>query len=434
MSAEVKKVAVFGCGPSALSAANRLSDLGEEVTLIKPSDKEHENRSVFSTTVGYPGLAVNEFCPAPFRKNVDGLRVLTSRGTDFSTNLGDGYFMVDYPGVISYSLNRLGETDTHLESVPRRELKNIGVSQKNGVVEVKIDGGKSEFDYVVDGTGVPARIARSLDNTRSTENPLVEYVCGGWFPGHLDKDEIILIFGPSAGTSWLNNSVYKGKKGEDGLDIVYSAWGWESDFPKFVSQGERRLAILADFCLGKEGIHVTDTLPQTTFNGMIRSQPLQSIRTDVLYPVGEAAAIAKPGSGESFNRSVASGVMVADAIHADESPESVGRNFNQFLRRGDSLFYSSTLARLNHQRTGEIGKAMDDIGNMFTRQGGVKPDAVKIIEDFVIRGKISPKLIINLLSRSPNFRNFMMQSVLNQAKMNLIGEYFVKPEWCLPEI
>lgn len=435
MSKESQNIAVFGSGPSALSAADNLSRLGANVTLITSEASNPDRRSVFSTTIGYPGLAVSEFCPEEFRKNVRRIRVITTQGTDFSGNLGLGYFMVDYPGVINYTLGRL-VGNVHFENLPRDEFKSAQVSENNGVVEVLIDGGKQEFDFVVDGTGVKARLSRQADPQRKRENPLVQYVFGGWFPGRLREEELILVADPAGGTSWVNNSVYRDEFGKEGVDIVFSAWGWESDFQRFLSEAKKRLNVLASFCVGRKGIDIESLDPASTFSGMIRAQPLKRVNSNCVYPVGEAASLAKPGFGESFNRALASGQLTAKAIFDKLPPSEVYQLFQKVLRSGDNLSYGITLSRLEYQKAGDLGRVIDMVGNILSRSnnGVVNQSTMNIIEQYVIHGRIHPNLLLNLFIHSEKFREFFIKTLITHLKLSFNNDNSIKPKWVLPEI
>ncbi len=71
-----------------------------------------------------------------------------------------------------------------------------------------------------------------------------------------------------------------------------------------------------------------------------------------------------------------------------------------------------------------------------TRSILANADAGAVIDafgNFVIGGKINPKLFILLMSQSVSFRNFLIESVVNQARISLFGDGFIKPEWSLPD-
>lgn len=412
------KVAVFGGGPAAVGAIDGLSKAGMDVVQILPEEMNFSKRPVYTTSAGVYREVMDRFVPESLRRNLSKMRVITSTGTDFVVDMGENpYFLANYPGFIELwqrQFQKDPKVDTR--SHPATALKELIIQEIKGGVEVKIDGKSTNYTAVVDSSGIQRRITRRVEPKE--KDVLVEYIYAGSFPGFIDADEIILVWDETGGTSWLNTSPYIGENGEPMVDIAYSAWGWNSHFSKFTSEGPTRLAKLVEFVSKKPGIRILSPIPTHTVSGRIRSHPGSKPSSKRVFPAGEAAGVAKPKSGESFNRALLHGSMIAEAISRGETPVDV-YDKSKKLWSNDEHFFAFTLARLRHQMEATNGQMMDEIGKWFA-SGRVNGEFVKMMEMFIIEGKLAPQLIKYFVT-NPVFMKLLFETMTAHLWVKTFG-------------
>lgn len=433
MNKEGLKIALFGYGAGGISCADRLLKAGHSVTVFNPSQEPNINgRSVFSTEHGIYRDVMGEYCPDEYRLPIHNMRIITHTGTDFIVPLGSEYFMVDYPSFTDTWRASLSEhQNMHSEIHPRKTINDMLIWEDNQGVWVRLYGGYQQYDAVVDSSGVGSEHVKKVDPAYREKDFLVEYVNAGNYPGYLDSDEIILIWDETGGTSWVNPSIYKGPHGEPMIDIVYSAWGWHSHFNRFKQEANARLKHLTQLVRTQPGVHVEQLAPVQTVTGMIRSQPGPVPLASHSYAVGEAAGIAKPKSGESFNRSLLHGTVTARAIDANKNPRDVYTEIRKYWPN-DERFLSIVLARLRYQEQARHSHLMDQLGKMHKR-GIVSTAFIKAVEQFVIDGYLSPRLFM-MLSTNPSVVQLMLETVFHEVRLKIFGIQSVKRNWHLPNV
>lgn len=432
MDKERLNIALFGKGTGGIACAHSLLEAGHDVTIFTPMfSANNERRSVFSTEHGIYEDVMGVFCPVEFRKPISHIRIITHSGTDFSIPMGSEYFMVDYPSFVeSWSTILSGNAHIHDAEQPKETLRDLQVWEDAHGAYVRLNGGFQQFDALVDSSGIGGTYISRVDTAYKKERDfLVEYVYAGNYPGHLDSNELILIWDTTGGTSWVNPSIYKGPHGEPMVDIVYSAWGWRSHFSRFTQEADARLQHLAHLVSQQSGVHIDRSTQIHTVAGMIRSQPGPPPTANYSYAVGEAAGIAKPKSGESFNRSLLHGVITAAAIQTGKRPHDVYKQMRIYWPN-DEHFFSIVLARLRYQEQAQHARLMDQLGKMHAN-GTVTDHFIRGVEQFIIDGKLTPRLLMSL-SKNPSMVQLMIETAYQQVRLKIFGIHALQKNWHLP--
>lgn len=419
MSIEKREVAVFGAGLSGLSVAKGLGSRGRE-TVVFASGGEEKPRSVYSKNLA----AWPDVFPPELMKKLSVLRAITLQEVDVTVDGHGCYSVIDYPRIIRRMEAALGSS-VQVERYPLSILQMARLEEKQEGVEVKIDGSRVIFDRVIDASGPGAFASRQVEPEREPENPLVEYVYGGKYRGYLDQEAMVLIFGPAGGTCWACPSVEE----EGSLDVVFSAWGWENHFPQFLSEADKRLAVLVDFLKGKSGFQFDRVEPEVVFSGVIRASRTFRSKANFVYAVGEAAGVALPGTGDSARGAVASGRLAGETIW-DSTPAQLHRQLSS--RSGFGLFEGMTLARLPYQQRGELGQLVDIVGERIA-QGELRPVIKRAVEHFLTEGEIRPMLWPIIMGNLKILR-FLLESVLAERKYRLSKGKLPQPFDTLPKI
>lgn len=424
---ELDRTGVFGLGPGSIEPIHKLDNA--QILFKEPKGP----RSVYTTSIGHENL-FDRHVPPEFLQPMSSLRILTANGTDFTVPTGDNYYMVDYQNLISFWKKQLLDEKKPFEIIPDTvKNEDITVQENDGLVKVGIEGGYYEFESVVDATGIEAVVSTKVEKNRKNEDFIVEYVCLGTYPGVARESELSLAFGPGGGTSWANPSTEKGPNGEPVVDIAFSGWGRKSQFERLKNgEGRMRLDMLKDWIKEKEGFELHDDNPFEVSYGMIRSQKIPLPESDAVYPVGESAGAAKPLTGESFNRAMFSGMLATNAIEQDMSPHDYVLQLQKKYKGGD-IFFALTKLKLERQLRGENGITMDALHRIFNQEN-ISPSFVKSMEDFVIKGRLSPKLVFCLL-KEPFYRDYILRVAAYTSSLKLLGPERQKfPEWSFPEI
>lgn len=419
-----KEAIVFGAGPAGLVTGEKLVELGCQVTMI---DEEGalSPRSVYTTSIDTPGF---DSLSPQIRRDLESIRLLTQRGTDFRVNTGNAYFMLDYPSYVNGGREKLArQPGLRMEFLPTRQINDIRVEEVGGGIMVFIDREIRRFDFAFDCTGIGADILRQVDPARKQENFLAEYVYGAILPGSLEKDELILVFGPAGGTSWVCPSIIN----PDCLDIAFSAWGSYQDYSKrFLPTAEERLWTLIDFLKGKKGIDFQNFRPQEKFAGMIRSQPSPRPKTNYVYGLGESVGMGKPFSGDTMRRTIQAKEMLGISISNGESPKEFYKRWRRHWSQ-DRFFWSLALARLSDQKKGLLGLVADRCGQLLATKK-VDENHMKMTEDWIIRHKLSLPLL-GLFLTEPKFRNCFLGVLLKQMETLARSDYQAMLAWSLPD-
>ena len=427
-----KEIAVFGNGPGSISTADTLTNSGHRVTRIVPDASSHENRSIYTTSTGIYHEVMGTFCPHEYRKPLPTMRIYTVNGTDFSVETGSEYFMVNYPQLTEDFNTKLnGKEGITVESYSSQELRHVKVRENQTGVEVTIDGGTKQFDAAIDSTGAGRSIMAHITPEVAKRDKIAEYVYAGQYPGTLANDEMILVWDKTGATSWINPSIYTGPQGEPLLDIVYSAWGWESFFPQFLNEADHRLSHLVEFAETIPGLQLFDNQPIELTAGKILSEGLYKPETQHVYAVGEAAGVAKPKSGESFNRTILNGVVTAEAIDQNQTPLQVYDRLKK-IWPNDHHFLAFTLTRLREQHAGNTAKLMDTMVSWF-KNGSVDQNFIKQMEDYIIKGSISPALLQRFVT-NPVFLQTVVHTMLTHARIRVFGMSSFPRKWTLGNV
>lgn len=430
MAERNKNIAVFGIGPGSIDPLKRIPDargFWKEGPL--------ELRSIYTTPVGYEQL-FKDYIPADCLSPMQSMRVVTSKGADFTVPTGDNkYFMVNYPAAVQHWQSLIAANKNHIELLPKGiKGKDIKVQEVDGLIRIEIDGGRYEFDAVVDATGINAVISSQVEPKRENEDFLVEYVCFGTYKGTMKDGEMMLIIGPAGGTSWMNKSIYQTDTGEPLVDIVFSGWGWKSHFPRLLAdEGKQRLGILTKFVSQQPGISLESTTPLDLTYGMIRSQPIPNLQSTAVFPTGEAAGVAKPITGESFNRALYSGHLATDAIMKGQSPQEYQRQTRKRWS-GDDYFLALGAERIVNQRRNHLGELLGKIDD-WRRQGKFTDKQVKDMETLVINGRFPISLLtLALTDRVTLKRIFTSAANLTALKVFGFDRITDRSEWTFPPI
>ena len=419
MGKETDPVIIFGAGPAGLSSAKELAGRGAQVTLVAP-ERSPQHRSIYTFR---EGLAEH---PASLCQTLPLFRIITPE-VDL-TVAADKYGVVDYPGLLRYWRESVLDTGTQIEYFPPGVIDGIKVIDAPDEVIVLLDGATERFAVAIDCTGVHANILRQVDSRRERENPLMEYVFGGVYRGNINPEALVLVFSNTAGgISWTNPSIL----GEEFIDVVFSAWGWKRDFDRFLEEGQERLKLLVQFLMSRQGISFEDLEPNELFWGMIRSQPAPRPQTHRIYAVGEAAGMAKPQSGQSFDRAILGGAMASEALEHNCTPAQFHRQWNT-VWKGSPFFFAIALARLREQRANKVGGLVSKLDKWFSSEAGDSwlKDAG---ERFVVDNSLDWRLLIKFIS-DPDFLLYLARVNLLRLKMLVKREEPLKPFWPLPDL
>ena len=409
---ERRDIVIFGNGPSGLSSALELSKNEHNIEVIIPESPRFPH-SVYTTDKLLPADLVEKFFSTEFIKNIPYLRVLTTHGTDFRINIKNGsYFMVNYPSSLNSFQDSLSKKENvKLLQFPEKNLQNIHVTEKKDGVDVFLDGQRKKYSLAVDATGNKAEIDKIV-NPNHDNNFLSEYIYGATFKGELDYNEMILIIGPAGGTCWACPSI----EGNDFIDIVFSAYGPKKYFDDFIQSAKLRLNELIKFVSKKPGIGIYSTKPIYTYSGLIRSQPTKLPMTFNVYAVGEAAGMAKPGTGDSIQRAIESGRLLAESLNEKQTPKDFYKKWRK-LWKSDNFAFAAMLARLPYQEKGDLGKTFDLEGKILDRKNGENSERlIAQFEKYIIDGKLDYSLFIKLLS-TKEFNSVISISIIKQLEL-----------------
>jgi flavin-dependent dehydrogenase len=426
-----KEVAVFGSGPAGIAAAIELAKLGNSVTQYIPSGETPPRRSVYSTSKGPSAAAMEKYCLPEHRLPLNEMRVVTPR-TDFSVPMGGGFFMIDFPKFAQdWAWVIANDPRIKVQERTLQELLEMGIVEDDHRVEVTFTSGSQEYSAVIDATGVGQHIVRKAEKKPQENNPLVEYVYAGLYYGELKPEAMTLVWDPTGGTSWINPSVYRGPNGEPLIDIVYSAWGWNSYYPRFLKEADRRLKTLVEFAKTIPGVRLRSDVPLEVVPGRIVSHPMYETSTKLVYPVGESLYVAKPTSGESFNRSLLSGSITAQGISTGMTPQQVRERMRSMYPNDDFLF-ALTLSRLRSQLENNTGGLMDRIG-AWLRQGRANENFINDMEKFIIHGVTPPRLMMRFVT-DPLFLQATIETIIAHLRVKIFGFSSIKPYWTLADV
>lgn len=425
MSAE-KSVAVFGAGPAGISAVRSLAELGHHVTWIYP-EKYVSPRSIYTTSTEYPPL--NLLIKPEQKVGLPLLRMLNDRGADVRVKVDSNkYFMLRNQAFIN---DIVAETERdsrliHAEKLPQRVINGTEVIEGNEEATVRIDGAVKKYDEIVDATGIRATISSQVEGGRRAENFLVEYMYGARYLGHIEKPEMILVAGPAGGTSYVCPSA----DDPNSFDVVYSAWGPYKDFSTtFLQTANKRLDVLVSFLQQVPGISFTSTKKQDVYCGVIRSQATKKPKSNHVFAIGEAAGMARPTTGQSFDRSFRAGYLVAEAIDQNRAP---GAFYNTWTKLwNDAMFLSGTIARLPLQKQGTLGTTFDRLQLMAST--GKSERIMEKATAFFVDNKISADGLFYLFSDLKLLSSFLL--VLSKhVEIAIKGLENSGIEWSLPPI
>ncbi|MBN1168274.1 hypothetical protein JXA63_00130 [Candidatus Woesebacteria bacterium] len=410
----LKEIAVFGNGPAGLSSTRELANKGYSVHLYHP-DLQRVDRSVYTTDALTTKDQNVEFFPEEHIYPLPNIRILTTGGTDVRVRAGTGrYFMIDYPTILEQleiSLEQQTNVQVHTFSAPLFRESAQFTDTPDGV-EVRIDQDVRTFDAVIDATGIESRVIDKAKKGEDAENFLVEYVYGGIYLGEFEHPDLLLVFGPGGGTSWANPSIR-----ENHVDIAYSAWGPKNLHREFLLSAKPRLNELVNFLKQNKGINIRNSKPEHIFSGCIRSQPQRKPRFNHIYAIGEAAGMAKPTSGDSFQRAIVAGEVLTHSID-HQNPAQFHRHWkSQKYNKSDDFFLAAALARLPFQSRGQTGGVIDQL-QQFVNQG--RDDVIPEVENYIIEGKLSPKLLAYILTNT-SIREYFKKSLEVMSELILKG-------------
>jgi|GEM_PF-2656762 len=412
MATERKDIVIFGNGPSDLSSTLELSKQGNNIEVIT-SEQPRLPHSVYTTNKLLPVDLAEKFFSTNFIKKIPYLRVITTNGTDFRMNIKSGkYFMVNYPSSLDFLQKSLSkEKNIKFSQFPQKILNNIHVTDSENGVSVSLDGQRKKYSLAIDATGNQAEIDKIV-NPNHENNFLSEYIYGATFRGSLDYNEMILVIGPAGGTCWVSSSI----EGDDFVDVVFSAYGPKKYFNSFIQNAEFRLNELKKFVINKPGIEIYSTNPVYKYSGLIRSQPTKPPITFNVYAVGEAAGMAKPGTGDSIQRAIKSGRLLAESLNEKQKPKDFYKKWRR-LWQSDKFIFAATLARLPYQERGDLGKTFDIEGKIIKNED--KENAEKLIakfEKYIVEGKLDYSLFIKLLS-TKEFSSMISISMIKELEL-----------------
>lgn len=415
-----KEIVIFGAGPAGLSAAGCLTS-DYEVTVISPEKRPGDShfRSIYSVSSKY--LRLPEVFPPDLLRKLDFVRMI---GDGFDHTFRQKGFMIDYPGVLGFLQS--GLVAVHQEKLPQTDLGKVSFKETKGGVLVGLPAGEKEFNCVVNASGAGGELLAGQSRQEKNENPLVEYVFGGVFPGNIEPEAMILIFGPKGLNCWVNPSI----AGKGLVDAVVSAWGRESDYQEFLERSKKYLSSLIQYLRNKSGIDINPDRVEAYFEGMIPSWPASRPRSGDPYKIGAAAGMGIPGSGDLFRFAVWGGRLLAEVIKVGASP---GEFYGLWRKRlpENKLLLGATLAKLPSQRQGEGGAVVGRIISAMEKKGGKTLQEAG--ERFILEGKIN-QCIIQLILRNPEIQSLIGQALINLMAMRIRGEKAL-PSWStLPEM
>ena len=416
-------VAIFGDGPAGLSCAHNLSKRGfNTIDVYGPERRDKSHRSIYSTDRILDAESTT-LIPSEVRKPLSGIRVLT-KTSDVRFDNAEGYFMIDYHRLLE-KLGDLVEQDASPKVIryPMSVLNGARVDEEREHVNVWLDCELKEYDYLVDATGVEAKIIKKVDSLRKDENHLAEYLYGGVYDGALERDDMILVIGPSGGTCYVCPSVCPGK-----VDAVFTAYGYKSNFRQFLSEGKYRLRALVDFIKDKHGIFLQRQFPEDIFSGIIRNQPVNKVLSERVYALGDSAGMAKPGTSQLIDRTIIMSSLLADELSRGNSPQDYLKHWrNQF--KFDSFFFAGVLERLKEQRSNDLGGTFDAMAEAVRNKKGLL--GFKDLEEFFVDGKINHRFLLWMVSqpmvRSGMFRALMCNIKVKAGILPISGEYSLPP-------
>lgn len=409
-----KEVVILGAGVAGLSAAKRLAERGDKVTVFQP-DVPAEYRSIY-TTFQVEAASLRGFFSQGLVRPVDYLRLLTAT-TDIDFE-APGYYMIDYPNTLRILKEKLpAEAKVEFLSNPDKEIK---IEDLKDGVRVITGGSTVRYDSLIDCSG-------QWSVTRKMENPLVEYVYGGVYKADLNKEEMILSFiSKIGGTCWTCPSIL----GDGYIDIVVSGWGWKQYKDRFIKEGDGRLKVLCDFLEERGIVGFSQKDPLLKFSGTIRSQRIDEPKSRHIYTAGDAGGMTKPKTGDGFRWAMLGGEMVADAVSENLSPAAFHRRWKK-LRGGwkDGIFEAITLTRLKNQMAGDVGSTTDTIRNSVLDKRWLKEAG----EEFFVSGGMDLKLLIYGLTHE-TLRRLLVDTIATRISMSIGGVSKFQPFYPFPEL
>ncbi len=401
MSTKIESVAVFGAGPAGLATALTLQELGHDVTVIDRSKKPQQG-SLYTTNRAVPANLSGLLMPDGATKRLSTIRTVTPR-VDFrvETN-GNPYFMVDYAKATTHGMSAFEARGGEVIRVSGLGVSQMDISDGEKGVTIDSPNGRRRFDAAVDATGTGAQIINRF--SPDSRRHLVEYVIGANVDGDMD-DEMALVIGPAHGTSWVNPGI------EGGVDVVHSIYASSGMQTEYVRSGKGYWHKLLGFVRDIPDIDIRGHKPTSFYAGTIREEPRHCPTTNRVYPVGAAAGMSPPGSGDDYRNAIIGGHELAHSLHQGMSPQE---HYNQWSRewwKKCGLLYDLTVMRLDDQRIGKLGGLSEVIGNAVTANKSRTGD----VERYIIDGKMSPWLWFQVF-RNREFINALCRVGVVRAK------------------
>lgn len=421
-SVDSKDVLIIGAGPAGLSSATNLGREGHNVTLIRPPLLAGP-RSIYTTeTPTTLSLTDTDTRVLPY------IRVVTSAGADYQVATpGRQYYMLDNRAVMQRSWQDLEENFPNVRThvLPKRTIKGISVTETPDRLSVGIDGERRQFDYIVDCSGTDAEMVSKVDPARMNERWLGEYLLGASFKGQLDNEEMILVFGPAAGTSWVCPGIEPGM-----IDVVYSAWGDMHYYKNtFLAESTKRLQVLKNFMDTVPGVSFETDVPQQRYCGVIRSHISPKPLTDRVIAVGESAGMAVPGTGDSWRFSEKGGKLVSASITKGETAGDFHRRWTG--QWGSGFIMAGVFARIKDQATGNIGGIANLVDRWIREESGT--GLIEDVERFFVDRKISPGFAMRLM-QEPTTRSMFFRTLATWVGIKTLGPGSFIPETPLPKL
>jgi hypothetical protein len=379
---------VIGSGLAGATIARKLQDKNINFHLFyDPSAPKH--RPVWISEEGTEDLPEAKMG----KRETSSVRLL-SAATDYVVKHSPGkYWIIDPVRVIKAFQNSIWEKDK--TQVNSKKSHSITRLKSNKFEIIGFDEGIIT-ENIIDAAGIN-------DNIQNRKNFLVEFLHGASFRGSLEDRQMILVFLPDGGTCWIAESVYEGF-----IDVVYTTWGPYKNYNDFLITGDQRLDTLVKFAKDKNGIHFESFRKQSSFTGMISSQRYNQSQLSGIFPFGEAAQTSRPASQEAANRIFRTADILAEVLKEHETTKHYISQLARFQKR-DQFMTAGLMARIlaiksdntNTSVTSYIYRILQSLPE------SARDKMEKEIEEWVIRGNVNPRLIIQLC-QEPQIRKSLL--------------------------